>query len=287
MTQVQLRNKGFPAGLRLFAALLGRAALLGYAALTLYPLYWLFISALKTNEEFFQRPYSLPKQWMTDNLARAWDLGNMGRAMGNSAIVTLSATALTILLGILAAYVLSRFEFRGKKAVSALFVLGLLIPIHSTLVPLFILMKQVGMLDTYWALIFPYTAFELPIAIFLGVAFISAIPKEIEEAAIMDGCGWWGVFGKMMMPLCLPVVATISIIAVLRFWNEFSFALVFMNSQAMKTLPLSLTLFSDGFGTDYSLTMSAMAIAVLPTIVIYLILQEHIMKGMVAGSVKS
>jgi len=287
MTQVQLRNKGVPAGLRLFAALLGRAALLAYAALTLYPLYWLFISALKTNEEFFQRPYSLPKQWMTDNLARAWDLGNMGRAMGNSAIVTLSATALTILLGILAAYVLSRFEFRGKKAVSALFVLGLLIPIHSTLVPLFILMKQVGMLDTYWALIFPYTAFELPIAIFLGVAFISAIPKEIEEAAIMDGCGWWGVFGKMMMPLCLPVVATISIIAVLRFWNEFSFALVFMNSQAMKTLPLSLTLFSDGFGTDYSLTMSAMAIAVLPTIVIYLILQEHIMKGMVAGSVKS
>lgn len=260
--------------------------LIVYAILTLYPLYWLFTSAFKSNQDFFTNPYGLPKEWMTENLFRAWELGNMGRAMMNSTVVTITAVVLTILLSVLAAYVLSRFEFRFKKVVVVLFTTGLLIPIHSTLVPLFIMMKNIGLLDTYGALILPYTAFELPIAIFLAMAYMSSIPREIEEAAMIDGSGWWGIFGRMILPLCTPIVATISILAFLRFWNDFSFALVFINTQALKTLPLSLSLFSDGFGTDYSLTMGAMAIAVIPTIVAYLILQEQIMKGMVAGSIK-
>ncbi|MGE7824901.1 carbohydrate ABC transporter permease [Paenibacillus sp. NPDC093718] len=260
--------------------------LIVYAILTLYPLYWLFTSAFKSNQDFFTNPYGLPKEWMTENLFRAWELGNMGRAMLNSTVVTITAVVLTILLSVLAAYVLSRFEFRLKKLVVVLFTTGLLIPIHSTLVPLFIMMKNIGLLDTYGALILPYTAFELPIAIFLAMAYMSSIPREIEEAAMIDGSGWWGIFGRMILPLCTPIVATISILAFLRFWNDFSFALVFINTQALKTLPLSLSLFSDGFGTDYSLTMGAMAIAVIPTIVAYLILQEQIMKGMVAGSIK-
>ncbi|EFU43017.1 binding-protein-dependent transport systems inner membrane component [Paenibacillus vortex V453] len=260
--------------------------LMVYAILTLYPLYWLFTSAFKSNQDFFTNPYGLPKEWMTENIFRAWELGNMGRAMINSTVVTITAVALTILLSVLAAYVLSRFEFRFKKLVVVLFTTGLLIPIHSTLVPLFIMMKNIGLLDTYGALILPYTAFELPIAIFLAMAYMSSIPREIEEAAMIDGSGWWGIFSKMILPLCTPIVATISILAFLRFWNDFSFALVFINTQALKTLPLSLSLFSDGFGTDYALTMGAMAIAVIPTIVAYLILQEQIMKGMVAGSIK-
>lgn len=257
-----------------------------YAVLTLYPLYWLFISAFKTNQDFFNRPYGLPQAWMKENIVRAWELGNMGRAMFNSAFVTVAAVLLTIVLGVLAAYALSRFEFRFKKAIVALFLAGLLIPIHSTLVPLFIMMKKLHLLDTYGALILPYTAFELPIAIFLAMAYMASIPREIEEAAMIDGSGWWRIFGSLILPLCMPIVATIAILAFLRFWNDFSFALVFINTQSLKTLPLSLSLFSDGFGTDYALTMGAMAIAVIPTIVIYLLMQEQIMKGMVAGSVK-
>ncbi|MFB9325072.1 carbohydrate ABC transporter permease [Paenibacillus aurantiacus] len=257
-----------------------------YALLTLYPLYWLFISAFKTNQDFFNRPYGLPHTWMKENIVRAWELGNMGRAMFNSAFVTVTAVLLTIVLGVLAAYALSRFDFRFKKAIVALFLAGLLIPIHSTLVPLFIMMKKLHLLDTYGALILPYTAFELPIAIFLAMAYMASIPREIEEAAMIDGSGWWRIFGSLILPLCMPIVATIAILAFLRFWNDFSFALVFINTQSLKTLPLSLSLFSDGFGTDYALTMGAMAIAVIPTIVIYLLMQEQIMKGMVAGSVK-
>ncbi|MWV46033.1 ABC transporter permease subunit [Paenibacillus sp. HJL G12] len=264
----------------------GKLLLTAYAVLTLYPLYWLFISAFKTNEDFFRHPYALPHVWMKENISRAWELGKMGRAMMNSTLVTVAAVILTLLLGILAGYVLSRFEFKLKKLVMGLFLVGLLIPIHSTLVPLFLMMKKIGLLDTYGALILPYTAFELPITIFLAIGFMASIPREIEEAAMIDGSGWWRIFGRIIFPLCTPIVATISILAFLRFWNDFSFALVFINSQSLKTLPLSLSLFSDGFGTDYSLTMGAMAIAVIPTIIIYLILQDQIMKGMVAGSIK-
>lgn len=286
---IQTTENGSAAGSRVIKKGLSgfvKLLLIGYALLTLYPLYWLFTSAFKSNQDFFTNPYGLPKAWMTENIFRAWELGNMGRAMLNSTVVTITAVVLTILLSVLAAYVLSRFEFRFKKIVVVLFTTGLLIPIHSTLVPLFIMMKNIGLLDTYGALILPYTAFELPIAIFLAMAYMSSIPREIEEAAMIDGSGWWGIFGRMILPLCTPIIATISILAFLRFWNDFSFALVFINTQALKTLPLSLSLFSDGFGTDYSLTMGAMAIAVIPTIVAYLILQEQIMKGMVAGSIK-
>jgi raffinose/stachyose/melibiose transport system permease protein len=263
-----------------------KVLLLAYAMVTLYPLYWLIISAFKSNQEFFNRPYAWPQNFQFDNIVRAWDLGNMGQAMLNSTIVTFASVVLTIVLGTLAAYALGRFQFKLNGVVKGIFLLGMLIPIHSTLVPLFIFMNKVGMLDTYWSLILPYTAFELPIAIFLGMAYLASIPREVEEAAMIDGNGWWGVFGRIIFPLCLPVISTVTILAFLRFWNDFSFALVFINSQALKTLPLSLSLFSDGFGTDYSLTMGAMFIAVIPTIVIYLIFQEQIMKGMVAGSVK-
>lgn len=260
--------------------------LAAYAVLTLYPLYWLFISAFKTNEEFFNRPYAFPLEPVLANVTRAWELGGMGRAMVNSMIVTAAALVLTLLLASLSAFVLSRYSFRSKGAIMSFLLLGMLIPIHSTLVPLFIMLNRLGMLDSYWALILPYTAFELSIAVFLMAAYMSSIPKEIEEAALIDGMGYWSVLFKLMLPLSLPAMATVAILAFLRYWNEFAFALVFINTQSLKTLPLSLSLFSDGFGTDYSLTMAAMAVAVIPTIVIYLLFQEQIMKGMVAGAVK-
>ncbi|QGH36798.1 ABC transporter permease subunit [Gracilibacillus salitolerans] len=257
-----------------------------FSLLMIYPLYWLMISAFKTNEEFFQFPYALPREWTFDNITRAWEVADMGRAMINSTVVTVIATVLTVFLGALTAYALSRFKFRFKGFLMVFFLLGMLIPIHSTLVPLFILMNQVGMLNTYWALILPYTAFELPISIFLITAYMASIPKEIEEAAVMDGVGYWGIFFRMMLPLSVPAMSTVAILAFLRYWNEFVFALVFINDSKLKTLPLSLSIFSDGYSTDYGLTMAAMAIAVIPTIIMYVFFQEQIMKGMVSGAVK-
>ncbi|MFC3769057.1 carbohydrate ABC transporter permease [Paenibacillus sp. GCM10012303] len=265
---------------------IGKLLLTIYALLTLYPLIWLFISSFKSNQDFYGKPFALPSVWQFENFTRAWKIAGIGTALTNSVIVTFASMALTLFLGTLAAYILSRLQFKLKGPIMALFVLGMLIPIHSTLVPLFIMMKKMMILDTHWALILPYTAFELPVAIFVVAAYLTSVPKEVEEAAMIDGNGYWGIFFRVIFPLSIPAMATVAILAFLRFWNDFAFALVFINKQALKTLPLSLSIFSDGFGTDYSLTMAAMTIAVIPTIVIYLIFQEQIMKGMVAGAVK-
>ncbi|WNQ10160.1 carbohydrate ABC transporter permease [Paenibacillus aurantius] len=257
-----------------------------YGVLTLYPLFWLFISAFKTNMEFINRPFSLPETWQFENFTRAWTSSHMGRAFGNSVIVSLTSLALTLFISALASFVLARFRFRFKAWIMGFFVVGMLIPIHSTLVPLFILMKQLSLLNTYWALILPYVAFALPTAIFVLTAYLASIPKEMEEAAFIDGTGLWGVFLRIMLPISLPALSTVTILSFLHFWNDFSFALVFISKSSLKTLPLSIATFADGYQTDYSLTLAAMSIAVIPTIVVYLLFQEQVMKGMTAGAVK-
>lgn len=257
-----------------------------YAVLTLYPLFWLVISSFKTNSEFFNRPFALPLSWSFTNFSTAWQASKMGTAFLNSVIVSVLSLVLTLFLSSLAAYVLARIQFRFKALILAFFVVGMLIPIHSTLVPLFILMKQIGLLNTYWALVLPYTAFALPTAIFVLTAYLASVPKEVEEAAYIDGTKLWGVFWRIMLPISLPALSTVIILSFLHFWNDFSFALVFISKSSLKTLPLSIANFADGYQTDYGLTLAAMTIAVIPTIAVYLAFQEQVMKGMTAGAVK-
>lgn len=257
-----------------------------YGIITLYPLYWLVTSSLKTNGEFFNSPFSLPSAMQWVNYSTAWKSTHLGTAFMNSFIVSMISLVITLFIASLASFVLARFHFRLKGVIMALFVVGLLIPIHSTLVPLFILMKQLSILNTYWALVLPYTAFALPIAIFILTAYLSTFPKEIEEAAFMDGSGLWGVFFKMMLPMSVPALATVTILTFLHSWNDFSFALVFVSKSSLKTLPLAIASFTDGYQTDYGLTLAAMTIAVIPTILVYLAFQEQVMKGMIGGAVK-
>lgn len=257
-----------------------------YGILTLYPFFWLVISAFKTNTDFYARPFGLPQVWHGDNFTRAWDSSRLGTAFGNSLIVALGSLALTLFIAALTSFVLARFQFRWKGGVLAFFVIGMLIPIHSTLVPLFILMKQMSMLNTYWALVLPYTAFALPTAIFVLTAYLTSLPRELEEAAFIDGTGLWGLFFRIMLPMSAPALATVTILSFLHAWNDFSFALVFINKTALKTLPLAIANFADGYQTDYGLTLAAMTLSVIPTIALYLLFQEQMMKGMTAGAVK-
>jgi len=257
-----------------------------YGMLTIYPLFWLMISAFKSNAQFFNEPFALPDQWNYSNFITAWTTSKMGRAFLNSTYVSLFALALTLFLSSLTSYVIARFSFKLKGATLLFFVIGMLIPIHSTLVPLFILMKQLKILNTHLALILPYTAFALPTAIFILTAYLREVPKEIEEAAYIDGASLWGVFFRIMLPISLPALSTVSILTFLHSWNDFSFALVFISKSTLKTLPLAVSNFADGFQVDYSLTLAAMTLSVVPTIIIYLLFQEQVMKGMTAGAVK-
>ncbi|MFB5673737.1 carbohydrate ABC transporter permease [Paenibacillus terreus] len=257
-----------------------------YGILTLYPFFWLVISSFKTNTEFYERPFALPAQWQFANFINAWESSRLGSSFMNSIIVSAGSLLLTLFIASLASFVLARFRFKAKAWVMAFFVIGMLIPIHSTLVPLFILMKQMSLLNTYWALILPYTAFALPTAIFILTAYLVSVPRDIEEAAFMDGTGVWGLFLRIMLPMSTPALATVTILSFLHAWNDFSFALVFISKTDMKTLPLSIANFADGYQTDYGLTLAAMTLAVIPTVIMYLLFQEQIMKGMTAGAVK-
>ncbi|WDH80464.1 carbohydrate ABC transporter permease [Paenibacillus urinalis] len=269
---------------------IGRAlfwfVLLLYGIVTLYPFIWLVTSAFKTNEDFYNRPFGLPEVWKWENFTVAWESSNLGNAFNNSMIVSIGSLVLTLFISALASFVLARFSFRWKGIMLAFFVIGMLIPIHSTLVPLFILMKQMFLLNTYWALILPYTAFALPTAIFILTAYLTSIPRDIEEAAFMDGTGLWGLFFRIMLPMSLPALSTVTILSFLHAWNDFSFALVFINKTELKTLPLAIANFADGYQTDYGLTLAAMTLSIIPTVLLYLLFQEQMMKGMTAGAVK-
>lgn len=257
-----------------------------YGAVTLYPFFWLVISAFKTNTDFYARPFGLPQVWHGDNFTRAWESSRLGTAFGNSLIVAGGSLVLTLFIAALTSFILARFQFRWKGGVLTFFVIGMLIPIHSTLVPLFILMKQMSLLNTYWALILPYTAFALPTAVFVLTAYLTSIPRELEEASFIDGTGLWGLFFRIMLPMSVPALATVTILSFLHSWNDFSFALVFINKTALKTLPLAIANFADGYQTDYGLSLAGMTLSVIPTIVLYLLFQEQMMKGMTAGAVK-
>ncbi len=272
-------------GRRWFSLSIG-AILALYALLTVYPLVWMVFSAFKTDRAFFLEPFSLPSEWMLSNFSKAWSVGKMGIGFSNTIGVTVCSLVLTLLVGSLASYILSRFRFKLKPAIVGMFMVGMLIPIHSTLVPLFIIMKQLHLLNTYAALILPYTAFSLPVAIFVISAFMATVPRELEEAAFVDGSGIWGFFVRIMLPLSRPALATTGILSFLSFWNEYAFALVFISKASLKTLPLSLNIFTSGFSTSYGLTLAAITIAAIPTIVIYILFQEQVMKGMTAGAVK-
>src|SRR5699024_11156115 len=152
-----------------------------------------------TAKEFSNSPFSIPVKWVLENYSEAWITANIGKYFFNSLVVGIAAVIISIFVGALASYFLSRFNFKGVKLLYGFFIVVLLVPIHATLVPMFILMQKLGILNTYWALIFPYVAFNLPITIFLLTSFMTSFSKEIEESAVMDGCGVFRIFWSIIL----------------------------------------------------------------------------------------
>lgn len=261
-------------------------ALILFAIINAYPIIWMAINSFKTEKEFAINQLGLPKKFVLENYTAAWDIANLGVLFKNSIFITLTATLLTVIVGALASYFLSRFEFRMSKLLYGFFVFGLLIPIHATLVPMFILMKNLGLLNTPITLIFPYMAFHLPITIFILTSFMKSFPKDIEESAIMDGCGIYRIFWSIILPMSRPAIATVVILNFIYNWNEFSFALVLINDSNLQTLPLGLANFAGQFTTNYGAQMAGLTMSLIPIVIFYIIFEKNIVKGMTAGAVK-
>jgi raffinose/stachyose/melibiose transport system permease protein len=243
-------------------------------------------SSLKTKQEFALDIISLPKVLHFGNYISAIKIGKMHLFFGNSLFNSVISVLFIILIGFIVAYFLSRYTFIGRNFIYVLFLFGMLVPIHSLLIPVFIQFKVVGLLDQRFTLLLPYIAFGLPMAIFLFESFIKSTPIEIEEAAYIDGASTSTIIFRIIFPICRPVLSTTLILSFLNSWNEFPFALILLRKQSLKTIPIGLSNFNGQYTVNYPQLMAAMVIAVLPVIIIYLLFSKRIIEGMTAGSVK-
>ncbi|MFY0758777.1 carbohydrate ABC transporter permease [Metabacillus dongyingensis] len=261
-------------------------SLIIFSLINVYPIAWMVMNSFKSEKEFSLNPFFLPETWRWENYIEAWQTAKLGVYFFNSIFIAVLSVVLSVLIGALASYFLARFEFKMNKFAYVLFIFGLIIPIHATLVPMFILMQQLGLLNSRWTLLFPYIAFNLPITIFLLVSFMKAFPKEIEESAIMDGCGVFRIFWSIILPMSRPALATVTILNFINCWNEFSFALVLINDASLKTIPLGIANFAGQYNTNYTGQMAGLTMVILPTIIFYMLMEKHLVKGMTAGAVK-
>jgi len=263
------------------------AALIAVAILQVLPLIWLLFFSLKNNQEIFNSaPFAWPAHPHWDNYARVWNSGNISTYFINSVWITLFSVVLTVILASFVTYAITRMQWRLNKLVLGLFMIGIMIPVHATLIPLFQFYLNLGIKDHPISLVMTYTAFNLPITIMIMLGFYYALPKEVEEAAIMDGCSVHRMFLTIIVPMTGSVVATTSIINMIYNWNEFIFVNTFISSAKYKTLTVGIQNFIGQYLTDWGAIGATLMISILPILITYFVLSERIAEGITAGSLK-
>ncbi len=263
------------------------AVLILWALISIFPVYWMLTFSLKNNQEIFgENVIGLPKYWVWENYTRALNTGNMPQYFLNSVIVAVSTILITLAASVMATYAMTRLEWKGSKTMNKFFMLGLTIPIHASIVPLYTTLSRLKMLNSYWALIIPYSAFSLAMGILISIGFMGDIPYDLDEAAFIDGCGVWGIFVRIIAPLMTPAVATVGIYTFLQCWNELMFANVFISKDALKTLPVGVQALSGQYTTDWGPIGAALSIATIPTLFVYVFLSKRIQDSFIAGAVK-
>jgi raffinose/stachyose/melibiose transport system permease protein len=265
----------------------GRYLVLGaFLVVAAYPVLWMVMTGLKSRSDAMANTWGPPASLRFENFAEVWSIADFPRLFANSALVSGAAVLLTLCLAAPAGYAIARLRFRGRGAVFLLFLGGMMVPVHVTLIPLLKLYHLTGLYDTRVGLIAVYVAFSLPISIVLFQAFFREIPEELEEAAALDGCGYWGTFLRVSLPLAKPAVVGVAMLTLVNVWNEFVFALVLLSSKAVLTIPLGVSGLQGQYGGEFHLIAAALAIAVLPPLLVYALAQRQLIRGITAGAVK-
>jgi len=258
-----------------------------WALINLFPIYWMFTFSLKSNEEIFgKNVVGLPQNWLWSNYTTALGTGNMARYFFNSALIAVFTILICLAAALMTTFALTRLIWKQKKKVNKFFMLGLTIPIHAAILPIYIILSRAHLLNTYIALIIPYAAFSLSMAILVCTSFMNDIPIALDEAACIDGCGTWGIFFRVIVPLMKPATATVGIYTFLQCWNELMFANIFISKDAYKTLPVGIQALSGQFTTDWGPIGAALVVATFPTLIVYVILSKKIQDSFIAGAVK-
>ena len=258
-----------------------------WTIVNLFPIYWMFTFSLKNNDEIFgDNVAGLPQHWLWSNYTSAMNTGHMLRYFINSIIVSGATIAITIVAALMATYALSRFVWKGRKAMNKFFMLGITIPIHAALLPIYLTLSRFHLLNSYVALIIPYSAFSLAMGILIFTGFMDEIPKELDESAKIDGCGVWGTFFRIIFPLMRNAMSTVGIYTFLQCWNELMFANIFNTGEKFKTLPVGIQALSGQYTTEWGPIGAALVLATFPTLVVYVFLSKRIQASFIAGAVK-
>jgi raffinose/stachyose/melibiose transport system permease protein len=254
--------------------------------LSIGPFVWVVLSSFKGNAEILSSTWGYKNGLYFLNYVKAFQIAPIARYYVNSILVGFFTVLLNLTISSLAAYILARFRFKGRNFFQMIFVLALLIPGAALLQPLYISMNKLGLYDTIWALVIVYAGFGLPTSIFIMTNYFVTIPKELDEAACIDGAGFLKTFLKIIVPIAKPAFATAGIFEFLLSWNEFQFAITLTQTDKARTLPVALYYFKSAFASDYGALFAAVIIVTIPSIVIFTIAQEQVVNGLVAGSVK-
>lgn len=256
----------------------------------LYPLLWTLLDALKDNEQFFRNmPWALPEiPLLWSNFSYVWSKYNFSTYFMNSIIVTVGSTGLGLLLSATTAYVLARYKFRGSNFLFLLYITSIMVPFVLALIPLFFLMNSMDLINTKLGLILVYTSSVLAFGIFVLIGFFRSLPKELEEAAIMDGASYYGTFFRVMLPLSQPGLITIAIINILNIWNEYIVGTILINDPEQYTLPVEIGVMQAEmqYRTEWGPLFAALLITIIPVLLMYIFFQRQIASGITAGAVK-
>lgn len=257
------------------------AFLLSVGVVVLYPLLWMALGGFKSNAQIFNHPFALPESWSLANYFAAWS--SVQGYMLSSLLITLVSTLGTVMISAWAAYGLTRTPMPGKPLITAIMLGGMMLSPTVALVPLVKMMQSLGLYDTQWALIILYTAFRVPFTTFLIRAYMLDLPRDLDEAAMMDGASPGQIFRKIILPLCRPILVSCVVLHILFAWNEYLFAMIFTNNPAVQTLPVGLTSMMSKQGTNFSQVFAAMTISALPIVIIFFLTQRYFIRGLTEG----
>lgn len=256
------------------------------AFIYLAPLVWMLFVSVKDNAEIFSSPFALPQRIQWENYTFAWTAGLLGKATLNSAMVCVVTLILSMIIGSMAAFAIARMRWKFAKLMMTYFMIGMMVPVHCVLIPLFKTFSAMGLYNSLLGLIIPYTTFSLPITIFIMTGFFENMPRELFEAACIDGCTIYKCFTTIALPLSKTGLFVTGLMSFVANWNELLLAMVFISDDTKKTLPVSLSKFVGPYNTNYVQMFAAIIIAIIPTVIVYCCFSNQIVDGLTAGAVK-
>jgi raffinose/stachyose/melibiose transport system permease protein len=258
-----------------------------FMVVAVFPIVLMWLTAFKDTTELATNPYGLPAQWQFDNFVEAWRQGNFGAYVRSSVIVVIPVVLLSGFLSVLAGYAFGAFQFRGRELLFVVFLIGMMIPTEGIIIPLYYVMDAFGMLNTYWALILPQVGLSTSFGSFWMRQFFATVPRDLEDAAAVDGAGPMRTLWSVLMPLAGPALGTLSLLLFMWTWNEFLLALVLVQDESVRTVPVGLSFFQGQYSAQVPLLAAAAAIVSLPILALYAVLHRRFISGMLSGSVKA